>query len=529
MIGRTARAPKLDISQTFESDVSAHLASASYDDALKLCKSRLSDDNADAVALHYAAITLRHLGEPKSALDFHALALRSAPMRPAFHFELGRSFMALRLWADAANAFEIATKLAPANVTMKTALVECMVQSGHPDTLDVLNKMLRSHQFSAALHNLHGTALLSVGRKKEAQNALHTAWKLGNKQGATLFHLVKCSDKDTLDTLDPMFDELFRARAAQSDGLLHFAKAELEHRRENYALAHEYFVIGNTIESQNAEFDAQVESTAEEEMRALFSAPIPTAPLPKASTPKPIFIVGMPRSGSTLCETILAAHSSVTPLGEIGEIVSAVRRLNQLNASCPTDALLHVQESYLASIPAARAQTPWIVDKYLGNFFYLGHILHAFPNAKVLHVYRDARATGWSIYRQCFERGQVGFAYKPEDILAFYDMYTRMMSFWSDRFGARITHLSYDALVENPNQIIPTLIENLGLEWEDACLSPEKVKRTVATASVGQTTQPIYSDSSKVWEHYAPFTDGWLDQLANGDWGNVQSLNQCKL
>ncbi|MEL7204995.1 MAG: sulfotransferase, partial [Pseudomonadota bacterium] len=113
---------------------------------------------------------------------------------------------------------------------------------------------------------------------------------------------------------------------------------------------------------------------------------------------------------------------------------------------------------------------------------------------------------------------QIPFGYDPQHLVGFISAYCDLMSFWSSRFGDRIVHLSYERLVETPNETIPQLIAELDLPWDAACLTPHTVKRMVTTASQGQVTQEIYTGSSDVWRSYAPFAGSWLSELPGTDW-----------
>ena len=157
----------------------------------------------------------------------------------------------------------------------------------------------------------------------------------------------------------------------------------------------------------------------------------------------------------------------------------------------------------------------FVTDKMPKNFYYIPLICAAFPEAKIIHVKRDAAATCWSNYKQYFASSSLGYCYALEDIVTYYGLYTDLMKFWQEKYGERIYNLSYEKLTTDQENETRKLINHLDLKWEDACLSPHKNKRGVRTASQQQVRQNVYKGSSKTWRKYEPFLNGAFDSLAS--------------
>jgi hypothetical protein len=202
-----------------------------------------------------------------------------------------------------------------------------------------------------------------------------------------------------------------------------------------------------------------------------------------------IFIVGMPRSGTSLVEQILASHSTVHAAGELTAMAVLC-----LSGKDPRG----VRDGYLKGIPDAAVVT----DKMPANFMWIGVILSAFPDAKIVHTSRDPMATCWSIYKTSFTGSGNRFAHDLQDIAKFYKLYRDLMAFWRERFPGKIHDLNYEELTVNQEPETRALLDYCELPWEDACLRFHENPRPVRTASSAQVRKPMYQGSSRDWKRY---------------------------
>lgn len=213
----------------------------------------------------------------------------------------------------------------------------------------------------------------------------------------------------------------------------------------------------------------------------------------------PVFILGMPRSGTTLTEQIISSHPDVFGAGELPELRIVEQRLGRIK---PENAREH-GELYLELVQARADRDGYarITDKMPGNFNRIGHILTALPNAKIIHCRRSPLDTCLSCYKQNFARGQY-FSYKMEDLAHQYKNYMAVMDHWRSVLPGRFIEIDYEETVSNFEEQARKLIDYVGLEWNDACLEPHKQKRSVLTASKEQVRKPIYTSSVKAWKRY---------------------------
>ena len=154
-----------------------------------------------------------------------------------------------------------------------------------------------------------------------------------------------------------------------------------------------------------------------------------------------------------------------------------------------------------------------VTDKMPQNFRYIGLLTAAFPEAKIIHVKRNPAAVCWSNYKKFFESNSIGFCYEIDDIISYHKLYENLMDFWANTLSNRIYKLDYELLTVNQDSETRRLIEYIGLNWDEKCLSPENNMRRVTTASNLQIRKKVYRGSSEEWKKYQPFLNGAFDGL----------------
>ena len=240
---------------------------------------------------------------------------------------------------------------------------------------------------------------------------------------------------------------------------------------------------------------------------------------------QPVFIVGMPRSGTTLTEQIVAAHPLAFGAGELGKVPSMVREQTRhvqeagANKAFPywmpdlrPEDVCEMAESYLAYIRDYNADALRVTDKMPHNFLNVGLIATMFPNARIIHVMRDPVDNCLSCFQQHF---QMPHAYSTnlEDVGHHYRLYRRLMAHWRKVLPENLYEVQYEELVADQERVSRELIAFLGLDWDDACLAFNRQERAVKTASVWQVRQPIYTASVKKWKMYEPYIEPLLNEL----------------
>ena len=227
----------------------------------------------------------------------------------------------------------------------------------------------------------------------------------------------------------------------------------------------------------------------------------------------PIFILGMPRSGTTLVEQIVSSHSQVRGAGELDYALTFGDSIATGESKISKESLLKFRENYLSHLKPLSGNSPMVTDKTPFNFRYIGLILTAIPEAKIVHVTRDPAAICWGNFKQLFASNQLSYSYDLKDTVKYYSMYKDLMEFWQEHHAESIFNLDYELLTTNQEDQTRQLIRHIGLDWEDVCLAPESNDRAVLTLSNTQVRQKVYQGSSEQWKKYEPFLKGAFDGL----------------
>lgn len=293
----------------------------------------------------------------------------------------------------------------------------------------------------------------------------------------------------------------------------YFALGKAKEDRGDYAAAFAYYTKGNQIHKRQSGFNAELFAQEIERIETVFSADFLTQPLrSSAATDAPIFIVGMPRSGSTLVEQILASHSMVDATMELPFIEHYVRELHiheeeigpypECVPAMQPEKLDQFAARYLESAALYRQQAPRFTDKMPNNFVHIGLIHLLLPNAIFVDVVRHPLDTCLSVFKQRFAAGQ-SFSYALDDLGAYYRGYRRLMRHWHSVLPGRVHQLVYENLVTRPEEEIRNLLQFCDLDFEPACLTPEKTVRAIRTPSSEQVRQPMSDRQLGYWRNFA--------------------------
>lgn len=319
------------------------------------------------------------------------------------------------------------------------------------------------------------------------------------------------------DPLIPQIENQYAKISLPEEDRCHicFALYTIYHSIGNYEHAFDRLQEGNRLRKKLGSYHISQDEKLFQQLRS-------TAPLIKANSvglednpqhPTPIFIVGMPRSGTTLVEQVISAHSDVFGAGELRYVEKFGRDIAISEKQPSHETLREFRKQYLEAAATHSDGSKYIIDKMPHNFRYVALICAAMPEAKIIHVHRNPAATCWSNFERFFPSRGLEYCYDISDVAAYFRLYIDLMEHWSEQFGDRILHLSYDRLTVDQEDETRRLIGGLGLDWQDACLSPQDNTRAVKTASFAQVRKPVYKGSSEKWRKYEAFLNGAFDGL----------------
>ena len=368
----------------------------------------------------------------------------------------------------------------------------------------------------AALHLAHGHALRAAGYQSEAVAAYRQAAALHPEHGEAWWSLANLKTW----RFEPGDIDAMRA-AAPGDAWLDFALGKALEDAGDFAPAFEHYRLGNAARRAASPYDPAAADDLINRTAKIFDAAFFAGRAGSGDpAPDPIFIVGMPRSGSTLIEQIIASHSAVEGLSELPDLPAIARRLAddaaamglkypEALAELPVAVFAEAGRDYLDRTRCRRTLgRPFFVDKFPGNYLHAGLIALMLPNARIIDVRRGAMANCVSLYKQAFADGQA-YSYDLGDIGRAYRGYACLMAHFDDVLPGRILRVSYKALVDAPEASIRALLDALGLKFEPACLRFFDSKRVVRTPSSEQVRSPIFRHGLDQWRHFEP----WLGPL----------------
>jgi hypothetical protein len=298
---------------------------------------------------------------------------------------------------------------------------------------------------------------------------------------------------------------------AEKQASAHFALSNFYKTTGDISLFARHLSLGNGFFRKKYQFDHdQARSESEAIIRYFCPEYFATTGISSSATnSKIIFIVGMPRSGSTLIEQILAKHTKVTPTGESSLLTNALNHLSlELPVRSRFPAILddigsagcgEIVDFYLDGAPCID-NAKYITDKTLANYQFIGLIHVLFPNAKIIHVKRNPLATCYSCYRRLFAPACVTYSYSLDHLAAVYQEYLSLMSHWEQTLPGKIHTVQYEDLVEDPKRTIQRLLKHCELPWESQCLDFHESDRSIFTASNTSVKQPLYRSALDSWK-----------------------------
>lgn len=475
-----------------------------YEEALSTYKQALKIKPDYVEVYNNIGNLLKTLGNINEAMSAYQLAIKLKPDYVEVYNSIGILFKDIGKIKEASSSYDIAIQINSTYPITYYNKANLLSSTGSiREAQELYHKAIELNpNYKDAYTNL-GNLLTSIGKFEEAIIAYREVLRIDPNFAISYNHIseLKTFTKDDLDIVN-MEKVLSKSNNISDQMQLSFALSKAYDDIDMKEKSFSYLKEGNNLRKKMTNYNINDEISEFTIIKKLFNKNI-NFTTPNRYQKKPIFILGMPRSGTTLIEQIISSHSSVYGAGELekmGQIVKSYLIEEQLTLS--EDITNEISSSYMAYINTLKFKEPIFTDKMPHNFKYIGFILSAFPNAKIINLNRDPMAICWSMYKKLFPSISLSYSSSFEDLNIFYKQYLEIMNFYRKAFPNKIYDLNYEKLTENQEEEIKKLLEYCELEFEENCLTFYDSKRTVKTASNQQVRKKIYTGSSKAWEKY---------------------------
>jgi tetratricopeptide (TPR) repeat protein len=458
------------------------------------------------------AMQSEHYGQAEQLLK---RAVEVAPDFLAGWVDLSRAQLERLDLAAASASIGRAALLNPRSASVQVHVANVEARSGrHEQAVETYRRAAELNPQSIAPQLGLGNTLKTIGRQAEAIEAYRRATRLRPQASEAWWSL---SNLKTFRFEDAEIAELERQCARSDLGdetrvQFSFALAKALEDRGEHARAFERYAEGNRTRRALEHYDPVRTEVINERIRSVFDGEFLARHAGAGDPdPAPIFVVGLPRSGSTLIEQILSSHSMVDAtheLPEVGRLIHKIGRDRQQRDAYPEavrefddEAWAGLGRAYIQDTRVYRRMAPRFIDKNPNNFPSVGLLALALPNARVINARRHPLDTCLSCYTQLFARGQP-FTYDLTELGEYYLEYNKMMAHWHAVLPGRVLDVQYEDMVADHAGETRRLLEYCGLPWEDSCLRYWETERAIRTASSEQVRLPIYETSVSRWRHY---------------------------
>jgi len=397
----------------------------------------------------------------------------------------------------------------------------------YQEAIDIYNDILKLEPKNTDVMLSMGHLYKTSGEIDKSINCYQTAYKTDKYFGDSYWSLANLKtytfSESEVISLDKMVNDPYVS--VDEKTFMYFALGKAYEDLNEYEKSFNYYKEGNLIKKSKALFnvnDFEKECTNQIDVCTddLFEMKSKWGSESKA----PIFILGLPRVGSTLIEQILSSHSLVEPTHELPNIISTALRLNERKSqdiksrypdillSLSSPQLKLIGDKYIKDSEVFRSDKPYFIDKMPNNFRHIGLIKLILPNAKIIDIRRSSMSACFSCFKQLFAEGQE-FTYDLKDLAGYYNNYVELMNHWNKVLPNQILSINYEDVVNNFEESVRDILEYCKIPFEKECLEFYKSKRSVKTPSAEQVRQPIYTSGMDYWKNYEPYLDDLKNNL----------------
>lgn len=483
------------------------------DDALRETRTALRLLPGLALAHHNLGAILARKGEHSEAVKRFRKADQLRPGSAETLRMMGNALSRVKEYFEAEKTLRAAVEIDPDNAESHVLLGQAQAAIGQEERAkESFQKALSLAPNSSAVNHRMALYLQTMGDFDAAEAYFRKAIELDPENGEN-YRVMVASYKLTMD--DPLIQQMIDRfndpeTTISNRRQLGFALSKVMEDNKRYDEVFKYLHTANALMREEFPYDI---ASRENEVSAVMSffekIDLPSQSIEGATDFAPIFVTGMPRSGTTLVEQIISSHSQVSGAGEVGFAARAAQTLifnaraqGKSFGDLPPTEIANLGRDYEAYMRQNFPDAPRITDKSIQTYTFMGLIKLALPRSRMIVVRRDPRDNLLSIYRNMFVEGTHLYSYNLSDLGTYYKLFVRLLEFWQERIPDWFHIVEYEDLVANTEAESRKLIAACGLDWEDQCLAFHKNSRRVDTLSVYQVRQPIYASSLKAWQRY---------------------------
>ena len=468
--------------------------------------------------------------------------VRLDPNYDAARYDYARALLRRNKHAHAGAELEALLKKEPLNRSYRALLASVYAELGDYDrALPIYGDILKETPGDAELQLSIANGLKTLGRTQAAVEGYRAAAAARPYYGEAYWSLANLKTFRFNDAeITRMREEEASPRVKPEDRYhLCFALGKAFEDADRYAESFDYYERGNALKRSELRYRPEpLEHGARLQASLCTREFFASRQGVGCASAAPIFIVGLPRSGSTLLEQILASHSQIEGTMELADVPRLVQDLagRTIGASQPgypailaeldADDFRRCGEAYLAHTRLYRAGKPFFTDKMPNNFRHLGLLHLMFPNAKIIDARRDALACCFSNFKQLFSSGQQ-FTYSVEDITRYYRMYVELMAHWDEALPGRVLRVRYEDVVDDLEGSVRRILDYCKLDFEPACIEFHKTERRIHTASSEQVRSPINRDGVDRWRRFEPWLEPFKRALGELHTGRDVRVAPC--
>jgi len=484
----------------------------------------------------------------QKSIDIYTNLIKHNPTDEHLHHNLGKAFLGLSKYAPALSEFDKAILINDKNdvfyLSKALAFLDVYL---HKDAIDNLKKSIKINPENAKAQILLGSIYTFLGLFEESIKVTEIALEKNPKNDQFIVQLSNSyrfsGDKDkAISILEDglrrnqnsiylyfglsLIKDLKGKRDLISNvknilknnnlsdefkSMLYFVLFRIENDNENFSDAFNYLLDSGKFRQSFLKYDKDKDDAMFNDVKKTTKEILKFKANKVVSAPTPIFVIGMPRSGTTLTERILSSHSNIEGLGELPLMSFFANGLVNGRTQPSQEMVEKIRDTYLSRVKSISKGAPFFVDKMPSNFIFLAVIKAAFPEAKIIHTIRDASAVCWSNFSNYLTKGH-GYSFNIKDTVDYYLNYKNLMDFYLESNIENIYNLDYESLVLNPEREIEKLLSYIGVDIEKECLDHRSGDRSI-TALYEQNQEKIYSGSKDQWKKYSSYLDDFFQKL----------------